>query len=257
MPRKKIDIKVLEQAWEFYLEDQSTKSIAVRLEAAGTPIHENTIRRWIKGGIPSRGVQPFAERLGEIKQNAERILEERKAQRVTTDRAPHLPSPQVEIIECDAPAGRAMIDNLTAQYLADNLEAYQALVDRTILHGHVGLEKVMTALLGTDPEDHQAMKNNTTALKNMVSSIRGAVETRLSLRGAGTSGGGPEADGMLMEHFEGWTPEEHRAFRDRGIWPESQGPPPEFLLSPPPEQPDPTDETAPEQVNETDDETDE
>lgn len=230
MGKMAIDLEQLETVWGFYLEDQRPQAVRMRCEAAGIRVHKNTLSRWINQGIPNHGVRSFKSRLAEIRETAERVLREKEARR-ETEQSPRLPGPaQTEIIE-PTPARRALVDNLTAQYLADGLEAYQALIDRTILHGHVGLERVMTALMGTSPEDHQAMKNTTTALKNMVSAIRGAVETRATLRGMGVAEGGDAPDAMLMEHFEGWTPDEHRAFREEGVWPESQGPPPAFLMT--------------------------
>lgn len=216
--------KDMEIIWSFYLENQKPRMVRKRCEAAGIKVHPNTISRWIHKGIPAKGIPAFKDRLAEIRGTAERVLREKKAERVATKPV------NVEVIEQKTPAARHMIDQFTAQYLAEGLEAYQALVDRTILHGHIGLERVMDCLMGADPEDARAIKDATAALKNMVASIKEAVETRASLRGMGLSTDPDEPGIILLEHFEGWTPEEHKAFREDGIWPESQGPAPKFLL---------------------------
>lgn len=234
MGKMAIDLDELEKVWGFYLEDQRPREVMRRCQDCGIRVHKNTLSRWINKGVPSLGIQSLKARLAEIKGTAERVLGQRKSERAKA-RAKLPPPPQVEIINLAEPTqeSRIAVDSLTAQYLADGLEAYQALVDRTILISHIGLSKVMEALGGVDPEDHQAMKNATTALKNVVSAVRGAVETRGTLRGMGGGSDQDAPDAMLMEHFDGWTPDEHRAFRDEGIWPASQGPPPVFLLSAP------------------------
>jgi hypothetical protein len=234
MAKKDINFSHLDMAWGFYLQSQSPKEVHRRCLDAGLSVHINTVSRWINKGIPNHEVESFKDRHARIQGAAQAIAAQRASNeaaeiRVTSETVDQITTAQAEVI------ATATTDALAVKIGAANLEQWRGQMDLQLLHAAVANDKMLETLMGMDPADPKAVKDVMTAWKNCVSAQRGIIESHSVLRTMNDPDAGIAAKGSdreIMEHFKGWTVEEHRAFRERGIWPtETQGPAPDYILS--------------------------
>jgi hypothetical protein len=185
--------------WEFYKKNQSTRHVSRECAKVGIQASASTVRKYVNHGDPRRGIVPFKQRLREIQANTAQVVDTK----------------MVEVAIADIDGWRRLVDQGMTLVAMLMKRAHEKLKPRQKTIRNLDGDKEVIDV----PLDAKDLRAAAEAVKVAFGSMKQAAETHdiWSLQS------GTDADGRdvwLQEHFEEFTPEEHAAFRDDGIWPE-------------------------------------
>ena len=198
-------LEVVHRLWEWYLNEHTASYVFRMAKRADMGISYSTIQKYIKKGIPAKGIEPFEQKLEKM----------------------NIVVPKLVDVKCDMK---------TLEIAVANLDAWRQRVDRGVDVVDMLLARAREILAPQeDPKtgepramDSKELQQASNAVKVAFDSMKRAAETHEILRGlSGVDDDG--RDTWIQDNFADFTPEEHAAFRDHGIWPERLGPAPGFI----------------------------